>query len=102
METKVIKTAGFGKINWRDILFGLIVAVLTPVLTVIYSTVEAGTLTFDWALIGRTAIISGLAYILKNFLTPEKIIVETPKEEIVGLKTTIENEVAHTERLKSM
>jgi hypothetical protein len=44
-------------------------AVLTTVITIIYQTVEAGSLTFDWKSIGTMALTSALAYIMKNLFT---------------------------------
>jgi hypothetical protein len=50
---------------------GLVVAVLTTPLTIIYDTVTATPLvfTFDWKKILGTAIAAGIAYVLKNFGT---------------------------------
>ena len=59
----------FLNINLNDLGKGLILAVLTSVLTVIYTTVQAGNLTFDWSLIASTALTSALGYLLKNLLT---------------------------------
>lgn len=59
----------FLNINLNDLAKGLIIAVLTSVLTIIYSTVEAGSLAFDWKLIATTALTSALGYLLKNLLT---------------------------------
>lgn len=57
------------KIKTGDWLRGLMVAVLTAPLTVIYESVSAGSLTFKWKEIVLGAIAGGLAYILKNLLT---------------------------------
>lgn len=59
----------FFNINLNDLGKGLILAVLTSVLTVIYTTVQAGSLTFNWSLIATTALTSALSYLLKNLLT---------------------------------
>jgi len=50
---------------------GLIIAILTTPLTIIYDTVTATpmVLTFDWKRILGAAIAGGLAYLLKNFGT---------------------------------
>lgn len=56
-------------INTKDFLKGLFLVVLTAVITFIYQTVEAGSLTFDWTMIGKTALIAGLSYILKQLTT---------------------------------
>jgi hypothetical protein len=57
------------KLNVQDLVKGLIVTSLTSVLTIVYNTVSAGSLTFDWKAIGLTALTSGLAYLMKNLLT---------------------------------
>jgi hypothetical protein len=59
----------FLNLNSSDFLKGLIMAVLSSVITVVYQTVEAGSLTFDWKAIGTIALTSGLAYIMKNLFT---------------------------------
>jgi hypothetical protein len=56
-------------LNSTDFLKGLIMAVLTTVITVVYQTVEAGSLVFDWKAIGTMALTSALAYIMKNLFT---------------------------------
>ena len=59
----------FLNLNSSDFLKGLIMAVLSTVITVVYQTVEAGSLVFDWKAIGTMALTSGLAYIMKNIFT---------------------------------
>ena len=59
----------FLNLNSTDFIKGLIMAVLSSVITVVYQTVEAGSLTFDWKAIGTMALTSALAYIMKNLFT---------------------------------
>lgn len=59
----------FLTLNTADFIKGLIISVLSSVLTVVYQTVEAGSLVFDWKSIGTIALTSGLAYIMKNLFT---------------------------------
>ena len=59
----------FLNLNSSDFIKGLIMAVLSSVITVVYQTVEAGSLTFDWKAIGTMALTSALAYIMKNLFT---------------------------------
>ena len=59
----------FFSLNTNDFLKGLVMAVLTSVITVVYQTVEAGSLVFDWKAIGTLALTSALAYIMKNLFT---------------------------------
>lgn len=71
-------TAGRGTLNVRDIIKGLLIAVITPVFTIIGSSIDAGTLTFNWKWIGSVAVFAGLSYLVKNLLTPSQIIVTDP------------------------
>lgn len=66
-------------VQWIDILKGLAVAVLTPVFSIMMVSLDEGKLTFDWKIIGTVAISSAMAYILKNFLTPARIVITDPK-----------------------
>jgi len=59
----------FLNLNTNDFIKGLIMAVLSSVITVVYQTVETGSLTFDWKAIGTIALTSALAYIMKNLFT---------------------------------
>jgi hypothetical protein len=59
----------FLNIDLNDLGKGLILAVLTSVMTIIYTTVQAGSLAFDWKLIGTTALTSAFGYLLKNLFT---------------------------------
>lgn len=62
----------FLNIDFNDLGKGLILAVLTSVMTVIYTTVQTGSLSFDWKLIATTAITAALGYLMKNLLTNSK------------------------------
>jgi hypothetical protein len=59
----------FLNLNIEDLGKGLIITILTSVLSIVYNTISAGSLTFDWNAIGLTALTSGLAYLMKNLLT---------------------------------
>lgn len=74
-------------VNMKDILKGLLIAVITPVITIIYTSLQAGTITFNWKIIGMTALAAALAYIIKNFLTPAKIIVDATPRTIADIKS---------------
>jgi hypothetical protein len=68
-------------IRTRDLIKGLIVAIITAVLTFIINELQAGTV-LDAALykrMGITAAIAFLSYILKNFLTNSKDEFATPE-----------------------
>jgi hypothetical protein len=59
----------FLNLNSTDFIKGLLMAVLSSVITIVYQTVEAGSLVFDWKAIGTMALTSALAYIMKNLFT---------------------------------
>jgi len=56
-------------LNKADFIKGLIIAVFTAVITLLYNTVQTGSLTFDWKAISTAAASAALAYIMKNLLT---------------------------------
>ena len=62
----------FLKLNLNDILKGLLMAVLTPVVVIIQQSLEAGVFVFDWKSIGLAALSGGVAYLVKNFFTAAK------------------------------
>lgn len=63
-----MKSALFTLVS-ADLLKGLIVAVLTAVVSAIYTAIQAGGFPTDWKPILLAAAGAGLAYILKNFLS---------------------------------
>lgn len=75
--------SSFLTLNAKDFIKGLVMAVLTAVITLIYTSVQAGNLTFDWKAIGVAALSSALAYITKNLLTNsnDQILKSEPKSE---------------------
>jgi len=75
-------------IKMSDWQRGLIIAILTTPLTIIYDTVTATpmVLTFDWKRILGAAIAGGLAYLLKNFGTGQNgnVLTNSSKSLITG------------------
>ena len=61
--------SSFLTLNTRDFVKGLFIAVITAVITVVYTTIQTGTLSFDWKTISTTALSAALAYIMKNLFT---------------------------------
>jgi hypothetical protein len=59
----------FLNLNVNDFIKGLAVAVLTSVLTIVYNTLQTGSLAFDWTSIATTALTAAIAYLMKNLLT---------------------------------
>lgn len=56
-------------LNVTDFFKGLIMTMIGSVIGIFYSTVQSGSLTFDWAVIKTTALSAALSYLLKNFFT---------------------------------
>lgn len=54
-----MKTSNLYSIDYRDILKGLLIAILTPTLFLIQQTTATGKLTFDWKEIGIATIGGG-------------------------------------------
>lgn len=63
-----------GSLQTRDFVKGLLIAVLTAVLALVQTSLQAGELNFDWKVIGTAALSAGLAYIVKNWLEPTTVI----------------------------
>ena len=82
METKTEITSKQYAINWKDAVRGLIVAVGTAILTVIYTSVEAGNFNFDWKMLVKVGAASGLAYIMKNFFQPAQVKQTIPNDQV--------------------
>lgn len=73
MSTTTVTSSQF-TLNIRDVLRGLLIAVLSPVFTVLLTSLNAGALTFDWKAIGVVALSAALSYIAKNFFTPSQVV----------------------------
>jgi hypothetical protein len=64
--------SSFLTLNVTDFVKGLLMAILGAMAAIIMATIDAGSLTFDWAAIGKAALLAGAAYLTKNFLTNNK------------------------------
>jgi len=68
-----MKTSNLYSIDLKDLTKGLIVAVGSAIVTTIQTSLQSGSLSFNWKLIGTVALGAGIAYISKNFFTPPSI-----------------------------
>jgi hypothetical protein len=59
------------KLGQSDLVKGLVMAVLTPVVGYVYQIVNAGSFAFDFEKLGMLAISGLLGYLLKNVMTAE-------------------------------
>lgn len=67
-------TSKLYSLDKNDLLKGLLMAVVTPCLVIIQSSLDSGTLTLDWKNIGMAAVGGGVAYLLKNFFTASQVV----------------------------
>jgi len=67
-----MKTSSFLTLNIRDFLKGLLMAVLGSVFAIIKTTIEAGSLSLDWPVIGKYALVAACTYLAKNLFTNSK------------------------------
>jgi len=56
-------------LNFADFVNGILVAVFSSVVGVVIDSLNSGSITLNWQTIGGAALIGGLGYIKKNFLT---------------------------------
>lgn len=68
-----MKTSNLYSLDFKDLLKGLVVAIGSAVVTTIQTSLQSGSLNFNWRLIGTVALGAGIAYIGKNFFTPASI-----------------------------
>lgn len=83
-------TAGRGTLSKGDFLRSFVVAVITPIATLIIDSINAGNFEINWNHIWKTAVAAGLAYLVKNMLEPSKVVISDPaKVEAVKAGETI-------------
>ena len=70
------------KLNTRDLIQGLLMAIITPVIVVIQQSLDLGILTFDVKAIGMAAIAGALAYIVRKLPQSGKILIEKSAVEV--------------------
>lgn len=57
-----------------DFVRGAILSALTAGLTIVQQSLEAGQLKFNWTVIGTASISAFVAYLMKNYFEPAKVI----------------------------
>ena len=86
MATTLTTSSQFS-INWADAGKGLIMAILTPIVFSLLSTISSGTLAVNWHNLLILALSAGLGYIAKNFFTPSAIVVkDAPQSQVDAIK----------------
>ena len=83
------QSSAFLNLNWQDFAKGLIMSVLGAIGAVVQSSFAAGVFTLDWESIWQVAMVTGVAYIMKQLFTPTPaaIEVDTSKTKVVELGT---------------
>lgn len=61
-----MNSSNLWNLNWKDLIKGLITAVIMGVLTIVYEMITAGG-EIDLKKIGIVALGAGIAYLIKNF-----------------------------------
>lgn len=60
----------FLKLNMADFMKGLLVAVISAVVTYLYEAVQVGSLTvINWSEVGFVGLVAMLSYLMKNLVT---------------------------------
>lgn len=86
MQTSTTTTSKQFTLNISDFWKGLIMAVGGAVFQIIVDTINLGSLTFDWAAIGKTALGAIMVYLGKNFFTPSAIVVKAPAATVTAVE----------------
>lgn len=82
METKVTVLKQWS-LQGRDFIRGLVIAVISPVFTILIQSLQAEEVTVNWKSIMNVAIIAFLTYISKNLAEPTKAVVSAPTPEVI-------------------
>ena len=64
-----MKNTKLFQLGWEDLIKGLIIAILSSVLTVVITQLQNGMV--DWSQVGTIALVASLSYILKQLGTDE-------------------------------
>ena len=73
MESTV-KTSSLFSLNLADAAKGVLVAAVTSVLSCVYAALTTTPIVLDFKQIGIVGLTAGLAYLIKNFLTPSQVV----------------------------
>lgn len=57
------------KLNAFDFFKGLFVAMIGAALVIIQSTIQAGSLSFDWGTIWQVSLTAGVSYLINRFFS---------------------------------
>lgn len=80
---QTVTTSKTFTLSLNDFWKGFLIAVISPVFTVLITSLNAGTLTFDWKYIGGVALAAMLTYLTKNLFSPAKITVSGASDKVI-------------------
>lgn len=84
-------TSEKGTVNLRDILRSLVVAFLTAVFSILYSTLLPEDATFmdiKWMAVLKQGVTAAMGYLVMNVFSSSKIVVVNPdKQDLQAVKT---------------
>lgn len=63
--------SGLFRLDWKDLIKGAVVSILSAVLTLVLDLLKAGG-ELDWRTIGTVAITAFISYLLKNLVTDDR------------------------------
>lgn len=81
MADQTTTTSNQYSLSAKDMIKGLLLAVISAVLTALLPLLQAGDFKFNWALIGTVAATTAVSYLLKNFFDTPKIVIDNPSKE---------------------
>jgi uncharacterized MnhB-related membrane protein len=93
MAQTTTTSSGQFSLNYKDLLKGLVLAVISAVLTALLPLLQAGDFKLNWALIGTVAATTAVSYLLKNFFQAPTVIIENPSKSVVEAVKNDEAEI---------
>ena len=75
-------TSPLFSLNWKDALKGVLVAAVSAALTGVYNALTVVPPHIDWKQIGVVGITAGVAYLVKNFLTPAQVVTKLSETDL--------------------
>lgn len=76
-QQKTTTTSGLWKLDTKDFLRGLLMAVIGAVLTSVYEIIDKGEGLdgINWNTVWKVALGTAVTYLIKNFLTPGEVVI---------------------------
>lgn len=85
MATPTTQTNKQYSLNYRDLLRGLLIAVLTAVITFVYEIIsQKGFENIEWKEVLSIALAAGLSYLIKNWFTANEIVLVNPPADALN------------------